>query len=161
MATLVVPKLFQRTTSPMQTFVEELNNLVRAGSFEALTNGQAYRVTFDFKGNRNVVLETSSQQDAQKNAQEIKYFPVSLPQAKTDIEIPDDEEIEFKHLFIENKDELSGGLTTKKTWFYINAEGMVQEVTIVLADKKTGVTVSLVSNPFSGQLVEYEGIKKT
>lgn len=161
MATLVVPRLFERRTSPMETFIEELQNLVQAGSFEALTTGRAHRVTFDFSGNRNVILEISPQKNSQKNADALNYVPVSLTQTKTNIEIPSEDDVEFQHLFIENKDELSGGLTTKKTWFYINAEGMVQEVAVVLADKKTGAAASLVSNPFSGQLVKYEGVKKS
>jgi hypothetical protein len=158
MATLVVPRLFQRTSSPAQTFFEELSALVQAGALGALANGKSYRVTFDFKTKNNVVLETSSQNS--KSAVDAQYSPVYLPQAKTDIAIPDEDDMAFKHFFIEQKDELSGGLSTKRIWFYINAEGMVQEVTIVLEDKRTGATVSLVSNPFSGQLVEYEGVKK-
>lgn len=157
MATLVVPKLFERTTSPTEIFIEELSALVQTGSLEALIHGKNYRVLFDFEN--NVVLEVSTE-NSEKDAGKLHYTPVFLPQVKTDITIPSNDEIEFKHFFIENKDELSGGLTTKKTWFFINAHGMVQQVTIVLVDKKTGRTVSLVSNPFSGQLVEYEGIKK-
>ena len=155
MATIVVPRLFQRTVTPLDNFVDQLSALVFAGSLQARIDKQPYRVSFDFKDN-TVLLETAlSPADANKDAASVQYGPVFLPQAKTEINFSDTD-IDIKQLIIEGKDER---FNSKRAWFFINAEGIVQEVEIVVSEIETAKTVRLVANPFSGRLVEYENKK--
>lgn len=150
MATIFIPRFLSKTVPVSEVFIEELSALVQAGSLHALAEKQ-HRVLFDFKA-FTITLESAPSQKVESTT---NYVSVFIPGTKTTIYIPDD--VDIKHLFIETTDER---FRSEKAWFFINAEGVVQEVSIVIAELDTGKTVSLVSNPFSGRLVEYEGITK-
>lgn len=155
MATVSIPYLFQRQGDVFGAFVTELNNLVQAGVLNAQSTGKVHKVLFD--------LDTQSitLQHAKKNQIDIHdtselFVPADLSAIVSEIFLPDD--IEIRNFYVGKDDEFVG--ITKKIWFFIGIDGTVQDVTIVIADVIKNQTYSLITNPFTAQLLVYNGIKK-
>jgi prepilin-type N-terminal cleavage/methylation domain-containing protein len=156
MATIVVPRLFYRPAKPpLDTFVYELNRLLQASILEAIRTELLHRLFFDFKKNQ-VFLEVASKKNVDPQAPATLYHRVGSLAVPTEIVIP--ENLIFRHFYIGAIDEMVG-LGKGTIHFFIGPDGAVQEVTIVIADENNN-TITLMTNPFSGQLVLYEGIKK-
>lgn len=158
MATLFVPTFFQRRSEPaLQKFTTDLNALLQVGVLEAMRTGVVHRVRFDLEKEK-VDLEVAQGDNADPTGSTATYAPVFSAAAQTVIAIPDD--VDIRKFFIGKEDELSGGLKSKKVWFFIGPDGAVQDVSLVVNDVELNETVTLMTNPFSGQLVMYEGFQK-
>jgi hypothetical protein len=158
MAALFVPTFFQRRSeSVMQTFVTDLNALMQVGVLDAMRTGLLHRVKFDLEKSQ-VMLEAAQNADVDPMSPSAPFAPVFSAAAQTVIELPD--ALDIRKFFIGKADELAGGFKNKKVWLFIGPDGSVQDVTIVITDTENEQTVSLMTNPFSGQLVMYEGLQK-
>lgn len=159
MATFVIPSFFlRRATSPIDRFAEEFSALVQAGVIAAVDTGRAQRVMFDFKESV-VKLETMQQASGDPNASTAQFVPATSLIAATEIDLPDPEEVQVKQLFV-GGEELLAGAKSRTAWFFISADGRVQEVALTLVDVEAGLTVQLITNPFSGRVVLHEGARK-
>ena len=157
MAAFIIPRLFQRpTVLPLDAFVTELSALVQAGVVEAISSGHAQRVMFDFD-KAVVKLETLQKKGGDPSESAASFKPTISAAANTEIMIPDS--IKFRQFFVGNE-ELLAGARSKTAWFFINAEGVLQEVTLVISDTERDYTVTLQTNPFMGNLVMYEGVRR-
>lgn len=158
MAALFVPTFFRRSSeSATQTFVTDLNALMQVGVLEAMRTGLLHRVKFDLEKS-HVMLEAAQHADVDPQSISAPFVPVFSAAAQTVIPLPD--ALDIRKFFIGKTDELAGGLKNKKVWLFIGPDGSVQDVTMVIADTENEQTVSLMTNPFSGQLVMYEGVQK-
>ncbi len=159
MAAFLMPRLFMRPAlTPVDEFAQNLGALVQAGVIDALDSGRAQRVMFDFK-NSTVKLETLQQRGGDPSSSTAQFMPSTSMAAATEIAIPDQEQVRIEQMFVGNE-ELLGGAKSKSAWFFIGSDGRVQEVTIVLVDVERDAAVSLITNPFSGNLVMYAGARK-
>lgn len=156
MATLVVPRFFQRTKPVGEVFITDLNTLLQHAILDAMSDGRLHRIRFDFERDR-VVLEAAKRLDADPADMSEQFVPVESPYVVTYLEWPN--VLEMKHFFIGKVDEMFGG-TTKEVWFFVGNDGTVQDVTLVIRDDERDKTVSLVTNPFTAQLTVYDGIRK-
>lgn len=157
MATIFVPTFFRRgSASVMQTFVTDLNAMVQVGVTEAQRTGLLHRVKFDLEKSQ-VMLEAAQKPDVDPTSTNTAFNPVFSAVAQTVIPFVD--ELTLRHFFIGKTDELGGGFKNKKVWFFIGPDGSVQDVTLVISGQQNE-TITLMTNPFSGQLVVYEGSQK-
>lgn len=162
MTAMIIPRLFQQPVSPLEAFATELSALVQAGVVEAVRTGHVHRVMFDFNAGK-VMLEVARKKDSDPTAAGAAFDPTFSAIAATSIALPvDDRNVPptiVRHFFLDKEDLLTGG-KSKTAWFFIGPDGTVQDVSIVLQDAESDYTVSLVTNPFTGSLVMYDGIKK-
>lgn len=158
MTTLFVPSFFRRSAeSDIQTFVTDLNALMQVGVLDAMRTGLLHRVKFDLEKSQ-VMLEAAQNADVDPTSATAPFAPVFSAITQTVISLPD--ALDIRKFFIGKTDELAGGFKNKRVWLFIGPDGSVQDVTIVITDTEREQTVSLMTNPFSGQLVMYEGIQK-
>ena len=151
MTTIVVPRLFYRSVAtPLDTFAVGLNALIQAGVLEAIRTDRLHRVFFDFE-KKKVTLEAAQKKDADPLSTTTQFAPVSS--VATVLNIPED--LDFRHFYIGTVDEMGGARVTA-IHFFIGPDGSVQDVTIEIKDVEQDTTITLMTNPFSGQLVMYD-----
>lgn len=153
MATIAVPRLFRQQQSTLDTFVIELQAIVQSGIYEAQHTGLLHRVFVDIK-NGHIQLESAKNADVHFQDTSASFTPTGVTYAKTGISVPED--IAFQTFIINGKNELASGFTTKTIWFFIDPQGLVQQVHMQLKDTQTNHTITLATNPFSGQLLEHK-----
>lgn len=156
MATFIVPPFFRQPEPPIETFAYALNSLIRTGILDAIETERVHRIYFDFKKEK-VTLETATKQNVDANATTATYLPVTAVASNTVIDLPARDVLQFSQFYIGSVEE-RGKLDY--IYFFIGADGSVQDVTIIVTDLEHKITKTLMINPFSGQLVLYDGIKK-
>ena len=156
MATFIVPPFFRQAAPPIDTFASELNNLIRTGILDAIETDRVHRIYFDFVKTR-ISLETATKKVADADLKSARYVAVQSVAAPTVVDLPEDDVLRVVHFYIGATEER---MPLNFIYFFIGADGTVQDVTIVLLDVETKLTKTLMINPFSGQLVIYEGSRK-
>lgn len=118
MAAISIPKFLTRKPQNIGILVSNLNNITFSALSDALRTGKMQKVTLDFRNN--------------------KIFSEGGESA----EIPN--VFEFVELTIAgNKEQLKG-----TAYFYVNSEGIAQEVEAKVINIKTNTSFSLILNPF-------------
>lgn len=155
---IIVPTFYgRRERTQVGAFVAQLNSLVQGAWRNALTTHQLQRVTFDFVGDKVVLMQAASK-SATGDKDEFK--PVRGLLTQTEVTIP--EHYSFANFYIEGRDEMTLG-KRKDTWFCIMPDGAAQQVIINIKVQEEGIEarrVGLVLNPFSAQFEWHDEFEK-
>ena len=154
LATVAVPRLNRRGTSPRDEFATLLNALTQMAYNNALATGKIHRVLFNFKNN---TVSVEAEQDKRDTAGQLKFAPVKSDYFKSSINWPTN--FEMRNFYIKGKDELVGG-NTPKVWFFITPEGLAQEIVINSSDTSNEDEFGLVLNPFTAQFKVYNAFQQ-
>lgn len=156
MMTLGLPRLFQKPRDSRELFFSQLTMLTQAGVRAAIQQRTVHRVIFDFEKSE-LRLECAAQPGPIEDLLTQAYAPASAAWGKNTFAFPVG--LLIKNLFIEGKDELAGG-GTKQSWFYIDHEGTMQSVIVVVGDEHRDGEKSFVLNPFTKLFVVNDGVVK-
>ncbi len=155
-ATISVPPLRRLLPGYEQrAFISNLNTLLATARDNALLTQKIHRVVFNI-AEHTVIME----QQTEKKGPDDQYIfePVVYPYGATSINWPADL-FEIKNFYIDSRDEMRltvGQAAKQKVWFFVIPEGLAQQVTMNLINLPREKELSLVLNPFSVQMSEYE-----
>lgn len=150
MTAIFIPSMFYRPTQPpLDTFIQQMNGLIQTGVLEAIRTNVLHRIFFDFTKNR-ITLEIAQQKNTTAEDKTAPYIPVTDLATPVTIIIPDSLQTPFPHFYIGPTEE-TGNLKT--IYFFIGADGSVQEVKFDVIDIENKIKITVMTNPFSGQLV--------
>lgn len=153
---ITIPRLFRRPPDRKKMFATELNAVTQSAWRGAIETQAVHRVVIDFVKSE-VRVERASQPGPLESYVTQQYVPVSGSWGKARFDL--DPLLLVRHMIIEGKDELAGGMS-KDAWFFIDPDGTSQEVTVVVADERGSADMSLTLNPFTKQFSENEGVAK-
>lgn len=154
-ATFGLPRLFQKTVDRRKVFSTRLNAVTQTAWRGAVETQTVHRVVFDIEKGE-VRAERASRAGALDSYVAEQYVPVAPSRGMVRFDI--DPLLVLRAIIIEGKDE-----STDRTasWFFIDPDEASQEVTVTVADEKSGGDMSLVLNPFTKMFAEYEGVTKS
>ena len=163
LATMIVPALRNlMPRSERKQFIADLNGLTAFAWRNALVTNKIHIISFN---GRNVSVSAVAPGETEKDALgQPKSSPVRVPYLKSSLVMPNS--LEIQQFIIEGIDEMANKeRKTFKAWFFIMPNGLTQEITINLVDKKDRVAagarrVGLVLNPFTAQFAVYDEFKK-
>lgn len=142
---LVIPRIRRQPLPLAQRFEQQLNGLLQTTKTNALETQKLHRIMFDLKKNSATAEMVDDKKDSQgKNV----FAKLTIPYVKTAFQL--DPELTVERFVVNGKNfmQRSDDLEYTGMWFYITAEGIVQDVEIGLYDqeKKQNITVKI--NPF-------------
>ena len=150
MTAIFIPSMFYRSAQPpLDRFVQQLNELIQTGIVEAIRTNVLHRIFFDFTKNM-ITLEIAQQKNTTAEEKTAPYAPVVNLATPVTIIIPDSLQTPFPHFYIGPTEETS---SLKTIYFFIGADESVQEVKFDVIDIENKIKITLMTNPFSGQLV--------
>ncbi|MBI2775324.1 type II secretion system protein [Candidatus Dependentiae bacterium] len=160
---VAIPNLrFRNAEYERKDFVAKFESLIRSAWLQTLQTQQTHRVNIDLKA-RTILVERVVR--APEKSTKENYEPVIIPYVSSPFKIP--VTIELRQFFIQGSDMLNQpGIKIETIWFYIVPEGLVQEVIINAIDLKDldaqgkAKQFSLIINPFTAQLSEYDAFSK-
>ncbi len=160
---VVVPNMQQRTPRyEREQFIARLNTLLLLGWQQAVSTNKVHKVLFNFD-KRAVVLEVATE----KTDKQGEPVTQQVRQAYLNTSFTWPEQLHIKQFILQGYDEMSrfAGRATGSVWFYMVPEGLTQEVTINMVDKKEiragkAKTVGLVLNPFTAQFTVYDAFQQ-
>lgn len=142
---LVVPRIRRQPLPLAQRFEHQLNSMLQLTKTNAMTTQKLHRIKFDFKKNIATVEIVDDKKDSQgKNV----FSPLSIPYVKTSF--PLDPDLTVERFVVNGKNLMlrSDDLEYTGMWFYITAEGIVQDVEIGLYDQEKKQNLTIKINPF-------------
>lgn len=116
MASIGLPRVFSTRTTNAEQFVARFNALVAYGVQQAIAKSRVEAVFLNLLG-KKVELMDSSNNKVEKT-----------------IDIP--KEIEVTNFFLNGVSQFDSSGKHESAWFYINDQGITQEVKIVFTDKE-------------------------
>jgi len=129
LATGVLPKLVGKTPN-YKKFVEQLNYVTQNGKIYSIENGQITKILFDLNVH-NMYIQDQDNQNISK------------------VEYPNS--IEILDFLIDGKSQFSLDSNKLTFWFYINKNGIMQNVNIIIKDENSLKSFNIEVNPFSGR----------
>jgi type II secretory pathway pseudopilin PulG len=164
MAAIVSPNFGRRKPEyERQKFLGNLNALMRLAAQQASATGKLHRIYFDFKRNK-VTVEVKAEGKTDKGEQAFKLM--KAPYLNSVLTWPNYYLPE--NFVIERVDELKNeesGKTEKSAWFFIQPDGLAQDVIINIDDRNPAYRgkkkqIGLVMNPFTAQFKIYDSFQK-
>lgn len=153
--TLTVPRFFRKPLDVRKVFVARLNAATLAAWRGTAETQTVHRVLFDLlKG--EVRVERASRTGPLESyvTEQFVQAPATWGTVRFDL----DQSLVIRRVIIEGKDESSGN---RECWFFVDPDEASQEVTVVVADEKSGGDMTLVLNPFTKKFSEDESVYKT
>lgn len=138
-------------------FIVRFESLIQTALQQAVITRKVHRVVFDLK-NRRVFIEREDMRNGSSQFIPLKQVPSSFLMPAS---------IKIKQFIVEDFDEMERRLgKTATMWFFVVPDGLVQRVVINALDAERSeaagksVPLSLVVNPFTGQLKVYNEFQK-
>ena len=154
MGVIAIPQFSKERTKAIDTLFVSLNALTRAAYNDAHITGALHRIVFDLAHDQASIERATDKKTA---SGDLIFEPVNSRYIKNSISWP--EMLLMSNFYIKKTDELQGAKTTK-VWFYINPDGVSQQIIINFLDQEHNKAWSFVLNPFTVQFKKYDEFQK-
>lgn len=137
LATLIGPRFFNAGTKKIDKFVGRLNHLVNLGAQKAQETQTIQEISFNLTA-KKVELKTFGSKTAQR------FIDINKG-------------LELEEFFIDNKSQFIFGSAKHRAFFFINPQGIAQNVKIIMLDENLNAKdpsigrYTLTLNPFTAQ----------
>jgi len=152
MATIIMPRILNKPSNTLDTFIENVNLITRTGYEQAIITGNVHRIFFNMKA-ETPFIELQIEKHDKKSSTPREFIPVLIPYIRTKFAVPPT--VNIKNFYIKGIDEATGG-TLKDAWYYILPSGLSQEIIISISDTQKPIMRSLVLNPFTVKFSVYD-----
>lgn len=142
---ITVPFLTQKRGDQRTEFTHNLSGLVRNAYVASAQSGYMHKVLFDLK-NQKVFLQRAEKPGQHERTIKFSDYHGGIPSR---IAIPNG--VKITKFVVNGTDEISGD-DTKKLWFFVSDQGIIQAVTMAL-EYESGQAITFIIDPFSHQFV--------
>ncbi|KKR96993.1 MAG: hypothetical protein UU47_C0004G0048 [candidate division TM6 bacterium GW2011_GWE2_41_16] len=143
----MVSSMMVQKPKPLENFLGGMNALMHVAKTQAVLTHTPQRIYLDFDGRYARV----DSEVGKKTTGEGEFAPVQVAYLPTRMDFMP--QIVIEKLFINGKEELSGS-RKPQSWFYINAQGIAQQISMVIGLSDSPQKKTLVLNPLSGLFKE-------